>query len=83
MTKEEIYERMTVQFTTPDPDIPCEFEDGRPCAGLYERVCDARERIAQRTGLDFEDTDLLTMAEGLEEIGKTLALKIYEYSRKF
>lgn len=37
MTKEEIYERMTVQFVIPDPVIPCEFDDGRPCAELYEK----------------------------------------------
>lgn len=83
MTKEEIYERMTVEFITPDPVIPCEFEDGRPCAELYEKACIARERVAERTGLDFEDTDLLAMIENTEEIGKVLALKMYEYGAKF
>lgn len=29
MTKEQIYERMTVQFVHPDPEIPCEFDEGR------------------------------------------------------
>ena len=32
MTKEQIYERMTVQLVTPDPEIPCEFDNGKPCA---------------------------------------------------
>lgn len=79
MTKEQIYERMTVEFVTPDPEIPCEFDDGKPCALLYEKVSKARERIAARTGLDFEDRDLLAMVEGMEEIGKVLAMKMYGY----
>lgn len=83
MTKEQIYERMTVQFISPDPKIPCEFDDGKPCDLLYEKVCNARERIAERTGLDFEDRDLLEMVEGMEEIGKVLALKMYEYGAAY
>lgn len=83
MTKEQIYERMTVQFTTPDPFIPCEFDDGKPCAKLYDKVCAARERIAERTGLDFEDHDLLTIVENMEEMSRILALKMYEYGTLF
>lgn len=83
MTKEEIYERMTVQFVIPDPVIPCEFDDGRPCAELYEKACAARERVAERTGLDFEDADLLAIVENTEEIGKVLALKMYGYGARF
>jgi len=82
MTKEQIYERMTVEFVTPDPEIPCEFDDGQPCDLLYGKVCDARMRISERTGIDFEDRDLLAMVEGMEEIGKVLALKMYEYGVK-
>lgn len=83
MTKEQIYERMTVEFVTPDPEIPYEFEDGQPCDLLYGKVCDARMRISERTGIDFEDRDLLAMVEGMEEIGKILALKMYEYGVRF
>ena len=83
MTKEQIYERMTVQFTTPDPIIPCEFDDGKPCAKLYDKVCAARERIAERTGLEFEDHDLLAIVEEMEEMAKLLALKMYEYGARF
>ena len=70
------------QLVTPDPDIPCEFDEGKPCDLLYEQVCEARARIAERTGLDFEDHDLLAMVEGLEEIGKVLAMKMFEYGVK-
>lgn len=83
MTKEQIYEYMTVQLVVSNPEIPCEFDDGKPCALLYDEVCGARERIAERTGLDFEDRDLMTMVEGLEEIGKQLALKMYEYGAAY
>lgn len=83
MTKEQIYERMTVQFVTPDTVIPCEFDEGKPCDLLYQQVCEARARIAERTGLDFEDHDLLAMVEGLEEIGKVLAMKMFEYGTAY
>lgn len=83
MTKEQIYERMTEEFVIPDPDIPCEFGEGRLCAELYEKVTEAREHIADRTGLDFEDADLLTMVEGMEKISRILALKMYEYGARF
>lgn len=59
MTKEQIYERMTVQLVEPDPEIPCEFDDGKPCEVLYGRVCDARLRLSERTGIGFEDRDVL------------------------
>ena len=83
MTKEQIYERMTVQFIDPDPEIPCEFDEGRPCDELYGRVCDARLRLAERTGIGFEDRDVLEIVENLEEIGKICALKMYDYGARY
>lgn len=83
MTKEEIYKRMTVQFVHPDPEIPCEFDEGRPCDELYGRVCDARLRLAERTGIGFEDRDVLEIVENLEEIGKICALKMYDYGARY
>lgn len=83
MTKEEIYECMTVQFTEPDPEIPCEFDEGRPCDELYGRVCDARLRLSERTGIGFEDRDVLEIIESLEEIGKICALKMYDYGARY
>ena len=83
MTKEQIYERMTVQFTEPDPEIPCEFDEGKPCDKLYAQACDARLRLCERTGLDFEDRDLLDIIEGLEEIGKLCALKMFDYGGRY
>lgn len=83
MTKEEIYERMTVHFIVPDPVIPCEFDDGKPCSELYGRVCDARLRIAERTGIDFEDRDLLEIVECMEKIAEICALKMFDYGARF
>lgn len=79
MTKEQIYECMTVQLVDPDPQIPCEFDEGKPCDKLYEQVSAARLRLCGRTGIDFEDYDLLDIIEGLEEIGKICALKMFDY----
>lgn len=82
MTKEQIYERMTVQLVRPDPEIPCEFDSGKPCDVLYGKVTDARLRLCERTGLDFEDRDLLDIIEGLERIGKICALKMFDYGKR-
>ena len=83
MTKEQIYERMTVRLVRSDPDIPCEFDEGKPCEALYGRVCDARLRLAERTGIGFEDRDLLEIIESLEEIGKLCALRMYDYGARY
>lgn len=83
MTKEEIYECMTVQFIDPDPVIPCEFDEDKPCDELYGRVCDARLRLSERTGIGFEDRDVLEIIESLEEIGKICALKMYDYGARY
>lgn len=83
MTKEQIYEHMTVQLVRPDPEIPCEFDEGKPCEELYGRVCDARLRLSERTGIGFEDRDVLEIIESLEEIGKICALKMYDYGARY
>lgn len=82
MTKEQIYEYMTIQFKFPVP-IEYEFDDGKPCEVLYGKVCDARLRIAERTGISFEDSDVLEIIECMEEIAKICALKMYDYGAEF
>ncbi len=83
MTKEEIYEHMTMHFIYPDPEIPCEFDEGKPCEELYGRVCDARLRLAERTGIDFEDRDVLEIVECMEKISEICALKMYDYGVQY
>ena len=60
-------------------DVPNEFADGAPCDLLYGMVCDARERLSERTGIDFEDRDVLAIIEALEEIGRRCAFSMVEY----
>lgn len=79
MTKEEIYERMTIEFVNPDPEIPCEFDEGKPCWERYGKVCQARLRLSERTGISFEDRDVMEIVENMEEIAKICALKMFDY----
>ena len=60
-------------------DAPNEFTDGAPCDILYGKVYDARERLSQRTGIDFEDRDVLEIIECLEEIGRRCAFRMVKY----
>lgn len=83
MTKEGIYERMTIHFVHPDPEIPYEFDEGKPCEELYGKVCDARLRLAERTGIDFEDRDVLEIVECMEKIAEICALKMYDYGVQY
>lgn len=83
MSKEEVYERMTVELVQPDPEVPCEFDDGKPCAELYGQVCDARLRLSKRTGIDFEDRDLLEIVSCMEEISRLCALKMFDYGVRY
>ena len=83
MTKEEIYDYMTIKFRVPSKVIPYEFDDGKPCMEFYSRICEARERISERTGIDFEDQDIMEIVECMEEIAKICALKMYDYGSRF
>lgn len=83
MTKEEIYGIMRCALVVPHPLIECEFEGDKPCMELYGRVCDARLRISERTGLDFEDRDVMEIVECMEEIAEICALKMYDYGVRF
>lgn len=83
MTKEEIYECMTVQLVHPNPEIPCEFDESKPCAELYGKVCEARLRLSERTGLDYEDYDLEEIVRALEKIAKLCSLKMFDYGMRY
>lgn len=83
MTKQEIYERMTIQFIDPDPEIEFEFGDGKPCWELYDKMSDARMRLAERTGIDYDDKDMVTIISCMEQIAKICALKMYDYGTRY
>lgn len=76
MTRRDIYRNITGQLVP----VEDEFADGKPCGLLYERVTDARERLCERTGIDFEDADILAIISGMEEIAEICALKMYHYA---
>lgn len=54
-------------------DVPNLFTEGSPCDKLYDAVIRARLSLAQRTGINFEDHDLLEIMACLEEIGRHCA----------
>ena len=81
ITKEEfdlLWLRLNGQLAD-QGDVPNLFIDGSPCDQLYDCVTRARLRLAQRTGICFEDHDLLELISGLEEIGRLCAFQAANY----
>ena len=75
---ETLWLRINGQLTD-QGDVPNLFTDGSPCDVLYSRVTAARERLAHRTGISFEDHDLLDIITSLEEIARRCAFHAAEY----
>lgn len=76
MTREEIYAQMT---GTTEDCISDEFQPGGACYDYYAKVYAARERLAERTGIDFEDADIMEIIVNMEEIAKICSYKMYDY----
>lgn len=79
MTKQEIYDQMIGSVY----NVEDGFADGKPCSELYGRVYDARLRLSERTGIDFEDPDLMEIVESLEEIARICSLKMFDYGKLY
>lgn len=79
MTKQEIYDQIIGSVC----NVENEFADGKPCSELYGRVYDARLRLSERTGIDFEDPDLMEIVESLEEITRICSLKMFDYGKLY
>lgn len=77
VTKQEIYD----QVIGARYNVENEFADGKRCSQLYGKVTCARLRLSERTGIDFEDRDVMDIIESLEEIGKICALKMFDYGK--
>lgn len=61
-----------------------EFEEGKYCEVLYERMHEAYKRICRRLGnLEAEDSDVETIITSLMDIGKYQSLKMYDYGVLF
>lgn len=57
------------------------FEPGSRCDGLYRAAYEARRRLAERLGADFEDRDLEALWRALEAIGDAAAGRMYACGR--
>jgi hypothetical protein len=55
-----------------------EFDDGKPCAVLYQEVFDANRRLCERLGVD-EDKDIEHLINNMQDIAKILAMKMFDY----
>ena len=59
-----------------------EFSQGSFCDETYERIYEANRRLCERLGVE-EDKDVESIIEGLMDVGKHLALKMYDYGALF
>lgn len=59
-----------------------EFEEGSFCAGAYNEVYNARERLCRKLGTE-EDEDIEIIINSLLDIAKHLSLKMYDYGAYF
>jgi hypothetical protein len=55
-----------------------EFDDGKPCAELYQEVFDANQRLCDRLGVN-EDKDIELIINSMQDIAKLLAFKMFDY----
>lgn len=55
-----------------------EYKEGSFCDKAYQEVFDAKCRICERLGID-EDKDIELIINNLLDIGKHLAIKMYDY----
>lgn len=83
--KQLIYNLMNGYYDLTKVNIPesriveNEFDDGKPCSELYERVYEARERLCERLGVE-EDPDVEAIVNNMEEISRILAMKMFDYA---
>ena len=87
MNKEMIYDILNGYYESDDTivyegmDAENEFQEGRECAVLYEKVYQARLRLSQKLGRD-EDPDVEAVVNGMNDIGRILAYRMYEYGSR-
>ena len=59
-----------------------EFSKGSFCDEAYERIYNANRRLCERLGVD-EDKDVESIIGELLDVGRHLALKMYDYGARF
>lgn len=62
--------------------IKDEFAKGKYCQKAYEEVYAAKQRLNKRLE-KVEDKDVELIIARLQDIGRYLALKMYDYGKKF
>lgn len=84
MQSELIYQVMNGDIDLNDISLPKEiqvtneFDEGRACGKLYDRVYDAKIRLNERLKQD-EDSDVEEIINCMSSISKILAMKMYQY----
>lgn len=79
-----IYELMTGEWDTERFQVPeamlveNEYQEGKLCTKEYNKAYAARERLCSRLGVN-DDGDVSLIMSCMTEIGKHLAMKMFEY----
>lgn len=83
--RELIYETL-LDVLVPAYRLPCVenlFAPGQPCYENYNDVLDAYERLRERLGVENDDEDVEIIITSLLSMGKTVALKMFDYGTLF
>ena len=59
------------------------FAPGEKCAGYYEQMLDACQRLCHRLGVEDEDEDVEVIIWTLREMTWEISRKMYHYGAKF
>lgn len=85
--KESIYDMMNgylncdaLMLPKEEMLVKDEFEDGMYCRKKYEEVYRARCNLENKLGCD-EDEDVEVIINGMNDIMRYLAMKMYDYGR--
>ena len=88
MEKELVYDLMNGYYNRESVvlplhvDIEDEFEKGKKCDVLLDRVYRARMHLAKKLGHQ-EDEDVETIIDCMNEITKILCMKMYDYGKNY
>ena len=75
---DDIYASMVGELITPCEGVTDEYAPGSYCDQLYSAAWEARNRLAERLGVD-EDKDLEVIFDSFCDITFHLCRRMYEY----
>lgn len=76
---QQIYEQMNGFYTAPIIDGVRDESDGGALEGPLGRIYAARDRLCTRFLIPAEDRDLEEMLNGMEDVWRETAVKMFEY----